>query len=56
VPGKTLAAEIFRLAIEQPIRGAARRIINGLRRLFVRERPPQPLPARHLKDDSRGRE
>jgi len=55
-PGKTLAAEIFRLAIEQPILGAARRIINGLRRLFVRERPPQPLPLRHLNDDRRGRE
>jgi transposase-like protein len=56
VPGKTFAVEILRLAIGQPIRGAARRIINGLRRLFVRERPPQPLPLRHLNDDRRGRE
>jgi transposase-like protein len=56
VPGKTLGAEIFRLAIGQPIRGAARRITNCLRRLFVHERLPQPLPLRHSNDDRRGRE
>ena len=56
VPAKTFAAEILRLAIGQPIRGVARRITNSLRRLFVRERPPQPLPLRHLNDDRRGGE
>lgn len=56
VPGKTLAVEILRLAIGQPIRGAARRITNGLLRLFVREPLPQPLPVRHLNDDRRGRD
>ena len=55
-PGKTVVVEILRLAIGQPIRGAARRITNGLRRFFVREQLPQPLPLRHLNDDRRGRE
>jgi transposase-like protein len=56
VPGKTFAVEILRLAIGQPIRGVARRITNCLRRLFVHERLPQPLPLRHSNDDRRGRE
>jgi transposase len=55
-PGKTVAVEILHLAIGQPIRGAARRITYSLRRLFVRERHPQPLPLRRLSDDPRGRE
>ena len=55
-PGKTLAVEVLRLAIGRPIRGAVRRIANGLRRLFVRERLPQPLLLRRLNDDRRGRE
>jgi|SRR5271163_477584 len=55
-PGKTFAVEILRLAIGRPIRGAARRITNSLRRLFVHERFPQPLPLRRLNDDRRGSE
>jgi transposase-like protein len=55
-PGKTLAIEILRLAIGRPIRGTARRITNNLRRLFVHERPPQPLSLRRLNDDPRGRD
>jgi transposase-like protein len=55
-PGKTFAVEILRLAIERPIRGVARRITHSLRRLFVHERLPQPLPLRHLNDIRRGRE
>jgi hypothetical protein len=55
-PGKTLAVQILRLAIGRPIRGAARRITNSLRRLLVHHRLPQPLPLRRLNDDRRGRE
>ena len=55
-PGKTVAVEILHLAIGRPIRGAARVIANGLRRLFVHERLPQPLPLRRLNDDRCGRE
>jgi transposase-like protein len=55
-PGKNFAIEILRLAIGRPIRRAVPRIENGLRRLFVRERLPQPLPLRRLNDDRRGRE
>ena len=55
-PGKTVAVEILRLAIGRPIRSAARRITNSLRRLFVHERLPQPLPLRRLNDDRRSRE
>ena len=56
VPGKTFAVEILHVTIGQPIRGVARRITNSLRRLFVRERLPQPLPLRHLNDDRRSGE
>ena len=56
VPGKTFVVEILRLAIRRPIRGAARRITNRLRRLFPHERRPQPSPLRRLNDDRRGRE
>ena len=55
-PGKTFAVEILRLAIGRPIRGAARKITNSLRRLFAHERRPQPLPLRRSNDDHRGRE
>ena len=55
-PGKTFIAEILHLVVLRPIRGAARRIANGLRRLFVRTRIAQPLPLRRLNDDRRGRE
>ena len=54
--GNTVAVEILRLAIGRPIRSAARVIANGLRRLFMYERLPQPLPLRRLSDDRRGRE
>ena len=55
-PGKTVAVEILRLAVGRPIRGAARRITNRLRRLFVHDQLPEPLPLRRLNDDRRGRE
>jgi Homeodomain-like domain len=56
IPGKIVALEILHLAIGGPIRGAARRIANGLRRLFVQERLPQPLPLRRSNDDRHGGE
>jgi hypothetical protein len=52
--GKTVAVEIVHLTIGRPIRGAARRISNALRRLLVRDRPPQPLPLRRSNDDRLG--
>jgi transposase-like protein len=55
-PGRTVAVEILRFTLGRPIRGAARRITNSLRRLFVHERLPQPLPLRRLNDDRHGRE
>jgi transposase-like protein len=55
-PGQTVAVEILCRAIGRPIRGAARRITNGLRRLLAHERLPQPLPLRRLNDDRGGRE
>ena len=55
-PGKTLAVQILRFVIDRPIRGAARVIANGFRRLFVHERLPQPSPLRRLNDDRRGGE
>jgi leucine-zipper of insertion element IS481 len=55
-PRKTLTVEILRFGIGRPIRGAARVIANGFRRLFVHQRLPQPLPLRRLKDDRRGGE
>jgi hypothetical protein len=54
-PGKIVALEIIHLTIERPLRGAARRITNSLRRLFARGRLPQPLAGR-LNDDRRGHE
>ena len=55
-PGKTVVVEILHLALGRPIRGAARWIMSGLRRVFVQERVPHPLPLRRLNDDRRGRE
>lgn len=53
-PGKIVALEILRLTVGRPIRGAARRIANGLRRLFARERLAQPLPLRRSHHDLGG--
>jgi leucine-zipper of insertion element IS481 len=55
-PRKTLAVEILRRVIGRPIRGAARRITNRLRRLFAHKRRSQHSPLRRLNDDRRGRE
>src|ERR1700741_3666927 len=55
-PGRTLAVQILRFVIDRPIRGAARVIANGFRRLFVHERLSQPSPLRRLNDDRRGGE
>lgn len=55
-PRKTVAFEIVQLTIGRPIRGGARIAANRLRRLFVRDRPPQPLPLRRSNDDRRGGE
>ena len=55
-PGKIVALEILHLAIGRPLRGAARTIANELRRLFVRERLPQPLPLRRSNHDRLGGE
>ena len=52
-PGKTLAAQIVSLTISRPVRGIALRIASTFRRLFLRERLPEPLPLR-FNDDRRG--
>jgi hypothetical protein len=53
-PGKIAALEILHLTIGRPLRGAARNIANGLRRLFFRERFSQPLPLRRSNHDRLG--
>jgi transposase-like protein len=53
---KTLAAEVVYLRIVRPVRGAARQIANGLRRLFAHDRRSQPFPLRHSNDDRRSAE
>ena len=55
-PSKMLPAEIVHFTISRPVRGMASRIASGLRRLFLRERLPQPLPLQHFYDDRRGRD
>jgi hypothetical protein len=55
-PGKIVALEILHLTIRRPLGGAARKIANGMRWLFVRERLPQPLPLRRSNDDRLGGE
>jgi Homeodomain-like domain len=52
-PSKMLSAEIVHLTISRPVRGIAHRIAAGLRRLFLRERLPQPLPLQRFYDDRR---
>lgn len=52
--GETLAGEIVQVTISQPVRGIASRIASGIRRLFVRERFPEPLPLRRSNDDLGG--
>lgn len=53
---KVVALEILQLTLGRPISSAARRITIGLRRVFVREQIPRPLPLRRLNDDRRARE
>jgi transposase-like protein len=55
-PSTTLRAEIVHLAISRPVRGIARKIASRLRRLFLRERLPQPLPLQPFYDDRRSRD
>jgi hypothetical protein len=50
-PRKIVALEILHFTIGRPLRGAARSLANGLRRLFVRERLSQPLPLRRSNHD-----
>ena len=56
IPSKMLSAEIVHLTISRPVWGMASRIASGLRRLFLRERLPQPLPLQRFYDDRRSRD
>jgi hypothetical protein len=53
-PSRSLAAEIFRLRLAQPLAALWRRNAGGLRRLFVRKPAAEPAPLRRLQDDRRG--
>jgi transposase-like protein len=53
-PSRSLAAEIFRLKLAQPLTLAWRRLAGGLRRVFVREPAAPPSPLRRLPEDRRG--
>jgi hypothetical protein len=55
-PSKMLPVEIVHLTISRPVRGIVSRIASGLRRLFLRERLPQPLPLQRFYDDRRSRD
>jgi Homeodomain-like domain len=55
-PRNTLRAGIVHLTISRPVRGIASRIARRLRRLFLRERLPQPLPLQRLYDDRSSRD
>jgi transposase-like protein len=52
--GGPLTAKIMRLTGSRPVRAAALRMANGLRRLVAGEPPPQPLVLRRSKDDRTG--
>jgi len=54
--GKVLPVESIHIAIWRPVRGLASRIANGLRRLFLRDPVPQPLPLQRSYDDRRSRD
>lgn len=54
-PGKTVAVEVARLRLVQPLRAIFHRLAAGVRRLFAPERPAaMPLPIRRSQDDRRG--
>jgi len=53
-PSKTIAAEVVRLRLLQPVRAVFRGISSGARQLLVRERPVPPSPLRRSQDDRRG--
>jgi transposase-like protein len=48
---RSLVAEIFWLKLERPLAAALRRMMGGLRRLFVREPAVRPSPLRLSQDD-----
>lgn len=54
VPGKTVAAELVKLRLLQPVRTVLHRISNGLRGPFARERSGRPSPLRRSSDDRGG--
>jgi hypothetical protein len=54
-PSEILGAEFVRLTILRPIRGAGRRIADAVRRHFVRDRVPRPVPLRRSNEEARGR-
>jgi transposase-like protein len=50
-PSRSLLAEIFWLKLERPLAAVLRRMMGGLRRLFVCEPVVQPSPLRRSQDD-----